>query len=156
LFCASNSIYGILGIIYSAIDTDGNGFPFDVQFDLVFVANVMHHIERKDLRHVLSRIKSSMKRSGLAIIFEFNPYNPATQLLFKAVDRRYDPNAVMLKPHYLHSQLKKAGFAASRAYYTIFFPAFVSILLPLEKYMTGVPIGAQYYMIAENKMEAQP
>jgi SAM-dependent methyltransferase len=137
-------------ISYAVIDAAGNDLPFGEPFDLVIVCGVLHHIPRDELSHVFFRIKTHIKPGGLLFIFEHNPYHPVIQWMFRKREIKYDPHAVMLKPRFLRDQLAKAGCIPSRASYALFFPRFLSGLLPLEKHMTGVPLGAQYYVIAEN------
>jgi len=137
-------------ISYAVIDAAGNDLPFGDSFDLVLACGVLHHIPREGLPQAFSRIKAHLKPGGLLFIFEHNPYHPAIQWMFKNQEIKYDPRAAMLKPRYLREQLAKAGYIPARARYALFFPRFLSALLPLEKHMTGIPLGAQYYVTAEN------
>lgn len=142
---------GALNISYAVIDESRDDFPFEVQFDLVYVSGVFHHIARRDHLSVFARIKALLKPGGLLFAQEPNPYNPAVQILvFHKYDKQFDPNAKMLRPYYMRNQMKKAGLAPLRTCYEIFFPAFLSALLPLEKHMRFLPLGARYYVIAES------
>ena len=141
---------GAYNISYAVIDAHGGDFPFDIKFDLVLVCNVFHHVAREEQLQVFSRIRALLKPGGLLAVHEMNPYNPAIQFVFRKYDINVDPVANMLHPHHMRSQMAKAGFSASKPCYEIFFPGFLSALLPLEKHMTWLPFGARYYVIAEN------
>jgi hypothetical protein len=41
-----------------------------------------------------------------------------------------------------------AGFGAARIRYRVFFPRALSRLRVLEKWLTWLPLGAQYYVLA--------
>ena len=138
-------------VSYAVIDEDGSGpFPFGIQFDLVVVFNVLHHVDKNEHLRFFQRVKPLLKPGGLLVCHDMNPYNPVIKWAFHKYDMRFDPAANLLRPGYLRSQLIKAGFRPSRPQYEVFFPAFLSFLLPLEKHMTWLPFGARHYSIAVN------
>lgn len=122
--------------------------PFDEKFDVIFVANVFHHIARKNQQSTINMLKSSLNENGFLIIFEHNPYNPITDLLALLTDYRYDKNTNLLSPLYMKKLLKNTGFKNLNLTYKVFFPGFMKIFLPLEKYLKKCPLGAHYYYIA--------
>jgi len=136
-------------ISYAVIEANADDFPFDLQFDLILASMVFHHVPREDHLQVAHRIASLLKPGGLFFCFELNPYHPASQMIFRKYDMRGDPYAHMLKPRALRSKLSQAFPHVSRANYKLFFPGYLSLLLPLEKRMTGIPLGAHYYVAAE-------
>lgn len=129
-------------------DYDGDRIPFDIKFDVIFVANVFHHIPRNLQEKSLKLLKNSLAEGGFLIIFEHNPYNPLTVLLALLTDFRYDPNTNLLTQSYLKKILKRASFKEYSVKYKIFFPGFLRRFVPLEKYLCNVPIGAHYYIIS--------
>jgi len=125
---------------------NGAGIPFDISFDAIFVANVFHHIPREQHLPVLRTLKQALKPSGHLFLFEHNPLNPLT---VKAVrDCAFDKGVVLLSPSYTRSILRQAGFDKQALNFTLFFPKPLSALVPMEKYLKRIPLGAQYYVVA--------
>ena len=122
---------------------------FEILFDFVFVFNVFHHVPKSEHMAILSYIKANMKPNGLLFIFEFNPYNPASRYIFNKFDRPVDKNANLIYPYYLKNKIKDSSFRPILCNYTVFFPKPLEKLILLEKYMTWLPMGAHYYLMAE-------
>jgi SAM-dependent methyltransferase len=125
---------------------DGETIPFDVSFDAAFVANVLHHVPRAEHARVLRVLRGALKPGGLLFLFEHNPLNPLTRKTVR--DCPFDEGAVLLEPWYTRRILREAGFAHTEINYTLFFPAPLARLAPLEKYLRKLPLGAQYYYVA--------
>lgn len=84
--------------------------------------------------------------AGTLVIFEHNPYNPLT---VKAVNTcEFDVNARLIVARQMKSACLAAGFSHVDIRYRIFFPRALSRLRMLEKYMTHIPLGAQYSVYA--------
>lgn len=121
-------------------------FPNWGEFDVIYIANVFHHIPH-DLHHdILVHLRSLLKRDGTLFMFEHNPLNPVTVKTIKQCE--FDQDAVLLYPKYSVDSYSKAGFSVVKKHFTLFFPGFLSFLIPLEKYMSWLPLGAQYYIMA--------
>jgi SAM-dependent methyltransferase len=125
---------------------DGERIPFDAEFDVAFVANVFHHVPRADHVRTLRALRGALKDGGLLFLFEHNPLNPLTRKTVR--DCPFDEGAVLLEPRYARRILREAGFAGSTVNFTLFFPAALARLAPLEKYLRKLPLGAQYYFVA--------
>jgi SAM-dependent methyltransferase len=125
---------------------DGESIPFDTQFDVVFVANVFHHVPRAEHVRTLRTLAVALKPGGLLFLFEHNPLNPLTRKTVR--DCPFDEGAVLLQPRYTRRILREAGFARSTINFTLFFPAPLARLAPLEKCLRKLPLGAQYYFVA--------
>lgn len=128
---------------------DGFHVPFDDNtFDLVFVANVYHHIDHSKHQQVSAEILRVLKPGCRFVMFEHNPYNPVTQKIVK--DCVFDADAVLLPPGYTKRMLRTSGFKDVSIYYTLFFPRnkIFKPLLPLEPLLHFIPIGGQYYTVA--------
>jgi SAM-dependent methyltransferase len=126
---------------------DGIALPFDDgHFDLAFAACVFHHIEPD--RHValLGEICRVLRPSGRLFVFEHNPLNPLTALAVKACE--FDVNARLIRGGVMARRIVEAGFAHPRLKYRVFFPKALAPLRRFERYLSGVPIGAQYYVVA--------
>jgi len=128
--------------------TDGRSIPFDRRFDVVFIANVLHHTPRDQQVRVLKMLRAAIAPNGLLYVFEHNPLNPLTVRAFNSCP--LDKGAVLLPPWYAARILDRAGFARRTLRFALFFPKVLSGLVPIEKYLAKVPLGAQYYVVAQN------
>lgn len=111
-------------------------------YDLVFIANVLHHVPPEQRIETLHLIKSLMPRNGELFIFEHNPYNPVTRHIVRTCP--FDVDAELIKPKHLIALLNKVGFSILNRQYILFFPNLLSQLRPIEQYLTSVPLGGQY------------
>ena len=128
--------------------TDGRSIPFDRRFDVVFIANVLHHTPRDQQVRLLQMLRDALAPRGLLYVFEHNPLNPLTVHAFNTCP--FDKGAVLLPPWYAARILDRAGFARRKLGFSLFFPKVLSALVPIEKYLAKVPLGAQYYVVAQN------
>jgi len=124
---------------------DGVNIPFEGGFDVVLIANVLHHVPFDQHEAVAKSIYGKLNKNGLLFVFEHNPYNPITRKVVNAC--AFDKNAVLLKPGYCGRMLGRAGFAWKSLRFTLFFPNLLGIFRPLEKFLSSIPIGAQYYFV---------
>ena len=126
---------------------DGSNPPFEPgSFDLIFSACVFHHIPQSEHVRLFSDLRKLLKPGGAAIIFEHNPVNPVTRYIVATCP--FDENAVLIPAGDFVKRQREAGFAKVEAAYTGFFLGSLKALRPLERYMTAIPVGAQYYTVA--------
>jgi ubiquinone/menaquinone biosynthesis C-methylase UbiE len=126
---------------------DGEIIPFeDETFDLVFIANVLHHVDFSCHQQLLGECLRVLKKEGRIYIFEHNPLNPVTRKIVK--DCIFDADAKLVPSRYLRKLVHQVGFSKSSKRCTIFFPrkSFFLRLLPLEKHLYWCPLGGQYYL----------
>lgn len=143
---ATNKNKHLTNTFYSLYD--GQTIPFDVKkFDIILAANVFHHIPFGEHNVCFQLIFNSLADNGRFYIFEHNPYNPLTRKVVN--DCKFDENAVLLNPIYTKQKLKEAGFKHLTLKFTLFFPKIVSFLIPIEKYISFLPLGAQYFYKAK-------
>lgn len=131
---------------------DGLHLPFEKEsVSVVFIANVLHHINFNDHLPLLQEIYRVLKPNGRFYIYEHNPKNPVTRHFVKTCI--FDEHAVLLNPAYLKNVLIKAGFKIKTCNYLLFFPRnrIFSVLHFLEKYLRNIPFGAQYFTVAVKK-----
>ena len=128
---------------------DGSSIPFDIEFDVIFIANVFHHIRHEKHVAILKTLHDKLKKGGLLFIFELNPLNPLTMWVAIQNDYKFDKDAKLLNPFYAKGILTKAGFTQQEIRFTIFFPQFLSFLIPHEKYLSKLPLGAHYYFAVQ-------
>lgn len=124
---------------------DGVDIPFDLSFDVIFIANVLHHIPYEQHMTIMDSIYNRLNKDGYLFIFEHNPHNPITRRIVNSCV--FDKNAVLLKPKYCLSLLKQYNYSWFTIRYTLFFPKSLSLLRLVEKYLRKLPLGAQYYCI---------
>jgi len=123
----------------------GGAIPFPGPFGLAFTANVFHHIPRAEHPAALAAIRERLAPGGHFFLFEHNPWNPVTR---RAVNRcPLDEEAVLLSPRYSRRALRQAGFRGVATRFTLFFPGWLRPLLPLERLLAPLPLGAQYFCV---------
>lgn len=126
---------------------DGARIPFpDASFDIVFAACVFHHIDHAEHVALLTELRRVLVPNGIAFVFEHNPYNPLTVHVVNTCP--FDANARLIPAAAMRKRIGAAGFSQARIRYRIFFPRVLRALRPLERWMTWVPLGAQYYALA--------
>lgn len=126
---------------------DGTRLPYeDGRFDLVFAICVMHHVPPAQWEGFVAEMKRVLKPSGLALIFEHNPYNPATQYIVRSCP--IDKDAVLLTPGKLRRLFGDAGFRNIRTRTILSVPPKTAVLAKLDGLLGGLPFGAQYYLSA--------
>lgn len=123
---------------------DGAEIPLpDASVDLIFSSCVFHHIEAAEHVEIFRRLRRVLAPGGRMIVFEHNPLNPVTRYIVATCE--FDENAVLIPAPEFQARQRAAGFAKVDAAFTGFFPARLKALRPLERFMTGLPLGAQYY-----------
>lgn len=126
---------------------DGGDPPLpDASFDLIFSACVFHHIEAAEHVALLASLRRLLRPGGVLAIFEHNPVNPVTRYIVATCP--FDENAVLIPAPTFAERQKAAGFKSVKVAYTGFFPGSLAALRPLERFMTALPVGAQYYTLA--------
>ena len=127
---------------------DGGGnFPLPRgAFDLIFTSCVFHHIPPAEHVELFSQLRHLLKPNGVMATFEHNPVNPVTRHIVATCP--FDENALLIPARTLVRRQRQAGFSTVNVAYTAFFPGFLRALRPLERFMTAVPIGAQFYTFA--------
>jgi SAM-dependent methyltransferase len=121
-------------------------------FDLVVVANVLHHVPPPERSGVMAEIRSVLSPGGSLVVFEHNPYNPVTRRLVSTCP--FDRDAVLLPPRQTETLLSAAGLFVRARRYILFFPAFLRALRFLEKPLGFLPLGGQYCVHAVSTEEA--
>lgn len=126
---------------------DGAQIPFpDANFDIAFAACVFHHIDRHEHEHLLREFHRVLVPGGLAFIFEHNPFNPLTVRTVNTCP--FDKNATLIPATAMRRCLAGAGFADTQLRYRVFFPRLLRAFRSLEPWITWLPLGAQYYVLA--------
>ena len=129
---------------------NGTEIPYsDNSFDVILVATVMHHIRFELHEGLMKEALRVLKPGGKIFIVEHNPWNPVTLHMVNTCP--FDEDAVLLKPGYTKTLLRKSGFRKAENHFTLFFPrgGVFKAFHFLERYMAGIPIGGQYVTVGE-------
>ncbi len=127
---------------------DGAEIPLEPGgFDLIFSACVFHHIDAAEHVALFAGLRRLLRPGGVMAIFEHNPANPVTRYIVATCP--FDAQAVLIPPAALKRRQEEAGFNRVHVRYTGFFPGTLKALRPLERRLSGLPVGAQYYTFAQ-------
>lgn len=128
---------------------NGKQIPFaDKSFDIVFMAGVLHHINPSLHNDLITEVIRVLKHGGRFYLFEHNPFNPITRHLVNTCI--FDKDAKLLKSDYAIKLLHKKNLEITHKKFIIFFPrkSILSKLIFLEKYLQWLPLGGQYFIVA--------
>ncbi len=124
---------------------DGAHIPFPSEhFDIAYAMCVFHHIDHAEHISLLKELRRVIRPGGSLFIFEHNPYNPLTVRVVNNCP--FDENARLIRGVDMKRQLLAAGFSRPKIRYRIFFPRIMRALRSLEKALTWLPFGGQYYV----------
>jgi SAM-dependent methyltransferase len=125
---------------------DGARIPcVDSSFAIALASCVFHHIEHAEHVALLEEIRRVLEPGGRLFVFEHNPLNPLTRHAVNTC--AFDEHARLIPAWTMRRRMRDAGFREVRARYRIFFPHALRALRPLEKSLTWLPLGAQYYVM---------
>lgn len=120
----------------------------DASFDLIFTACTFHHIPEHEHAHWFRELRRLARQNGHFVLFEHNPLNPLT---VRAVNTcPFDINAKLIRAAKLRQVILNAGWRSVVIRYHVFFPSFLAFLRPLERYLSWLPLGAQYSITAQS------
>ncbi|MBI4022815.1 class I SAM-dependent methyltransferase [Candidatus Berkelbacteria bacterium] len=115
-------------------------------YDAIFVAGVFHHIAPGLRAGAIEQLKALLAPGGQVVIFEHNPLNPVTRRLVRTC--AFDSDAILLPPRELIERLETRGLTVTHRQSTLFFPAALKVLAPLERFLGWLPLGGQYVVRA--------
>jgi SAM-dependent methyltransferase len=115
-------------------------------YNIVLVANVLHHTDPENRVNDLRLIYSLLKENGELFIIEHNPFNFLTRQAVATCP--FDIDAKLLPLKESCEIAKQAGFQIINKEYTLFFPSSLRFFQPLENLLSRIPLGAQYYVHA--------
>jgi ubiquinone/menaquinone biosynthesis C-methylase UbiE len=126
---------------------DGHALPYpNGSFDAIFTICVMHHVPQAAWPDFVAEIFRKLRPGGTALVFEHNPYNPATQYIVRSCD--IDKDAVLLKPYHIRRLFRDAGFSGCKTRTILSVPPTGTILKSIDSALGHLPFGAQYYLKA--------
>jgi SAM-dependent methyltransferase len=116
----------------------------DGTVDLVYTNGVFHHIPEPDRAAAVAYIHKCLRPEGIFALWENNPLNLGTRYVMSQCS--FDHDAIPIRVGVAKGLLADC-FEIIAVNYLFFFPRFLSILRPLESYLTRVPLGAQYQIL---------
>lgn len=119
------------------------------EFDLIFVANVLHHVDPLDRQDLIQDLSRRLKRGGTIAIFEHNPINPVTRQIVSNCS--FDEGVRLLKLREVRSlfgRLDKMNVLESG--YFLFVPEPLKLLNWVERPLRRLPVGGQHFVIASH------
>jgi len=132
---------------------DGRDLPFE-RYDLVTAVCVFHHICPSEWVVVANRIRKALKPGGRFVLIEHNPWNPVTSWV--VAHTAIDANAVLLSANTARRIFREAGLRTIQVQNFLFFPPRLVWLRPVDRALGGVPLGGQYFLVAENAVRGTP
>jgi SAM-dependent methyltransferase len=126
---------------------DGRRLPFeDGQFDLVFAACVVHHVDPAEWGNLLSELWRVTAAGGAAVVIEHNPLNPFTRRAVRACP--FDEDAVLARRAHLCRLFSSLHVDELVSRFITFFPVDNAIARRAELALGWLPLGAQYMVAA--------
>lgn len=123
---------------------DGHRLPFpDGSFDVATAICVMHHVPPQQWQAFACEMRRVLRPGGLAVVFEHNPWNPATRYVVASND--IDADAVLLPAPRLRALLRAAGLSQVTSRSILFTPFASPLFRRLDRGLGWLPVGAQYY-----------
>jgi len=116
----------------------------DSAYDLIVVANVLHHVRVEDRSKTIVDLCARLAPGGYLATFEHNPANPLTRWAVHACP--FDKNAVLLWPAEVKN-LTRGCLHNVKLDYITFFPRWAALFYSFEPFLAWCPIGAQYAVV---------
>jgi len=114
--------------------------------DLAYCNGVFHHIAPESRAAALRYVVRALRPDGLFAFCENNPYNPGTKLVMHNIP--FDRDAQTLTPRVARALLAAQGLQIIGTQFMFFFPRVLHALRALEPHLAGLPLGAQYMVLA--------
>lgn len=114
---------------------------------IVHLNGVIHHVPPADRGPVFAALAALVAPGGTVALFENNPWNPGTRLVMSRIP--FDKDAVTVTAPEARRLLREAGLQPSATRYLFYFPRLLRALRFVEPYLTRLPLGAQYGVLAE-------
>lgn len=116
--------------------------------DLIYLNGVVHHVPLSDRPHLFQQLASWLAPGGAVALFENNPWNPGTRIVMSRIP--FDRDAILVPPAEARRRLRAAGLTPRVTGFYFYFPNLLHVLRPLERWLTRVPMGAQYGVFADS------
>ena len=114
--------------------------------DLVHCNGVFHHIDPDGRGQALEWVRNALIEGGYFAFFENNPWNLGTRWVMSRIP--FDRDAKVVSPRAATRMLRQAGFEILSLDALFFFPRWLAMMRPFERFLRNVPLGAQYLVLA--------
>jgi SAM-dependent methyltransferase len=127
--------------------SDTFDFLINRKYDLCYSNGVFHHILPCQRLEVVKQIRQALIPGGFFAMFENNPWNLGTRLVMARIP--FDRDAHVVSAPQAYRLLRQGGFVIQNfCRFLFYFPRRLSFLRRFEHYLSRVPFGAQYYILA--------
>ena len=125
----------------------------DESYDVVYCNGTFHHIRPLQWAEAAKFLFDSLAPGGWLGLWENNPWNPGTRMVMKKIP--FDRDAQMLSIWQARRMVAAAGFEVVRSDSLFYFPKSLSLFRPMERWLTGLPLGGQYLILGRKPVRAQ-
>jgi len=115
--------------------------------DVIYCNGVFHHIPLQERGPAVRKLFRALRPGGLFSLWENNPWNPGTQYIMSRVS--FDRDAIKLSASQARKLVQSEGFDVLQTNFVFFFPRRLKLLRPAEKFISGLPLGAQYQILCQ-------
>ena len=127
--------------------------PFgDGTFDIIVVCCVLHHIPIGARSRVFEELRRLLAAGGRCVVFEHNPYNPATRWMVSRSP--IDRNVTLLNAKEVSDSLEGAGLCLVKRTYMIFVPPRLPGASAIDARLGWLPLGGQFAVVGEKPATA--
>lgn len=127
---------------------NGRSIPFpNESFDFVLAICIMHHIHVDQRQQLVREMARVIRRGGYLFIYEHNPLNLVVQYIVSRCE--LDRNAVLLSAREVKTLIRQADLKQNEMRYTSFVPIQVPWIMSLEKLVSWLPLGGQFFVMGK-------
>ncbi len=119
--------------------------PDEVFYDLIYSANVFHHVSPSSRPDLLRSLGQRLTPGGRIVIFEHNPWNPLTRYVVKTCP--FDKGVTLISRPAFVKLARGVAMDVVHSRYIVFFPSFLRFLRKCEPRLGFLPLGAQYMLV---------
>lgn len=126
-------------------------------FEVVVIFNVLHHVPSySDLLDIIKESERVLKKGGILLVYEMNPFNPVTRHVINTLDIDKEVKLggfkkgkfpAAITPKQLEILADKACLNKISDYFLVFFPRALGFLNPLERIFEKIPLGGLYVSV---------
>lgn len=117
--------------------------------DLAYCNGVFHHIAPAKRGEALRFVHRSLRKGGFFSFWENNPWNPGTRHVMAHCT--FDKDAETLSAPEARRLIRSEGFTILRTDFLFVFPRFLKLARPAEKFVSKLPLGAQYQVLCQKE-----
>jgi hypothetical protein len=116
--------------------------------DLAFTHGVLDHMSDQDRTAAAVLMYRSLKSGGLIAVWQRNPWSPGRFFASSPADVAQVPHPAPMNARAARRLLRGVGFDIVNTTSAFFFPRSFAWFHPIEPALAGIPLGAQYMVLA--------